>query len=441
MGYESVKELEKNKVELNFSMAKDAFDAAIDRVFRRRASKINVPGFRKGKAPRNIIEKMYGKGVFFEDAINDLLPAAYSEALKESGVKVVSQPEFEIANIDENGVQMKAVVYVEPEVALKSYEGFAVDRITTPVTDEMVQAELERVQERNARETTVTDRAAQKGDLVVIDFEGSVDGNAFDGGKAKGHTLELGSGSFIPGFEDQICGHQTGDVFDVEVTFPEDYHEASLAGKAAVFHTTLKEIRLKELPALDDEFAKDVSEFNTLDEYKADIRSKMEARNAKTADDAMMERLYELLIDNMEVDIPEPMIDTEVENIIRDRDYSLRQNGLKLEDYLKYMGTTLDDMRAQSRPAAEKQVKLRLALEKIIELEGIDCTEEDINAECQVIADAYTLELEKIKSSIDMDLLRGDLKRRKAAELVKAKAVITEKTAEEAAAAEAPKAE
>lgn len=416
--------IDKNLYELTFDVDRATFDAAVDKVYHRSAKNINIPGFRRGKAPRSIIEKMYGKGVFYEDAINDLIPDAYTAASKEAALEIVSRPEFDVETIDENGLVLKAKVYVKPDVKIENYLGIEATRNVAPVTDADVDAEVEKVRERNSRMTDVTDRPAQKDDIVNIDYEGSVDGVPFDGGKAEGHDLKLGSGQFIPGFEDQIIGHSIGDEFDVNVTFPTEYHAENLAGKAAVFKVKLNGIKFNELPALDDEFVRDVSEFNTLDEYKADIRAKLEEKNAKTADNEVEEQLLEALIGKLEADIPEAMFVTETENFVRDYDNRLRMQGLDLSTYFKYTGMNLDTLREQMRPQAEKQVKTRLALEKIAALENLEATAEEIEAEYKRIAEAYGMELDKVKETVDADSIAADLKVKKAADLVKEKASV-----------------
>ncbi|MBQ4574415.1 MAG: trigger factor [Clostridia bacterium] len=423
---------EKNVTELEFIIEKEVFDAAVDKQFKKNAPKMNIPGFRRGKAPRSIIEKMYGKGVFYEDALNDVLPAAYEAALAESKAEAVSRPEFDVDSIDENGVVVKAKFYVKPEVTIDGYKGIEAERTLVPVTDADVDAEINTTRERNSRLVDVTDRAAQLEDTVVIDFEGFVDGVAFDGGKGEKFNLRLGSGQFIPGFEDQIVGHNIGDEFDVNVEFPAEYHAADLAGKPAVFKVKLHEIKFNELPALDDEFAKDVSEFDTLDEYKADVKAKLEAKNTKTADNEVEEKLINTLIDNLGADIPEAMFVTETENFLRDYDSRLRMQGLDLNTYFKYTGMDLDTLRAQFRPQAERQVKTRLALEKIAELEAIEATEEDIEAEFNRLAAAYNMPADQIKATIAAEDLAKDIKVQKAVDLVKSSAVVTDKAPEAA---------
>ena len=419
--------IEKNRYELQISVDSAKFNAAVSAVYRKQVKNITVPGFRKGKAPRAIIEKMYGAGVFYEDAINDLIPDAYTEALAESKLEVVGQPEFDVVSIDENGVVLSAKVYIKPEVEIKDYFGIKVEKEIAPVDDEALNREIETVRERNSREIDVTDRPAKMGDTAVIDFEGFCDGVAFDGGKGTDYALKLGSGSFIPGFEEQVVGKSVDDEFDVNVTFPEEYHAAELAGKPAVFKVKIHAITKVELPALDDEFAKDVSEFDTFDEYKADLKAKLEKRNEATATAAMEDKLVEALIEKLEADIPEPMFVAETENFVRDYDTRLRSQGLDLNTYFKYTGMTLDALREQMRPRAERQVKARLALEKIAVLENVEVSEEDINAEYEKIAAAYGIELDQVKASIDSEAIAADMKVQKAMELVTAKADVTVK--------------
>ena len=417
--------LEKNHYEFEFSIEKEAFTKATDAAFRKNVAKMNIPGFRKGKAPRSIVEKMYGKGVFYEEALNECMQEAYEAAAKETKLDIVSRPEIEVVSIENDEPVIKATVYTKPDVSIEGYLGIEVEKKITPVTDEDVDAELQRVRERKARNIDVTDRPAQMGDTVTIDYLGTVDGVPFDGGKAEGHELKLGSGQFIPGFEDQIVGKSIGEEFDVEVTFPEEYHASELAGKAAVFATKLHAIKAVELDELDDEFAKDVSEFDTLDEYKADIRAKQEERNAKAADAEVEEKIIDALVEKMSADIPEVMFVNETENQLRDMDNNLRMQGLDLSTYCKYTGMDLDTIRAQMRPRAEKQVKVRLVLEKIAKLEKISITKKEIEAEYKRIAEAYNVPVDQVKAMIDSKDLAEDLKVKAAIELVKEKAVIT----------------
>ena len=421
--------------ELEIAVEKDVFEAAIQKVYRKQVKNINVPGFRKGKAPRSIIEKMYGKGVFYEDAVNDLLPAVYADAIKEADIKdIVAQPEFDIVSVDDNGLVLSAKIYVKPDVEIADYIGIEVEKTVEPVTDEEVDKEIETVRERNSREIEVTDRAAEMGDTAVLDYEGFADGVAFEGGKGENFSLKLGSGQFIPGFEEQIVGHKIGEEFDINVEFPKEYHSKELEGKPAVFKIKLHKLNKVELPELDDDFAKDVSEFDTFAEYKADLKAKIEKRHESHADAEVEEKLVDALIEKLNADIPEPMFVNETENFLRDYDNNLRMSGLDLKTYMQYTGRSLDDLRADFRPRAEKQVKARLALEKIAALENLVASEEDINAEYERIAGAYNIPVEQVKESIDASAIAEDMKVKKAMDLVKEKAVITSKTAKKPAA-------
>lgn len=418
--------IEKSKVELQFSVDKATFDDAVNKAYLKDGKKMSIPGFRKGKAPRAIIEKMYGKGVFYETAINDILPGAYNAAVEESGISPVASAEFDIVSLDDNGLVLSAKVYVKPEVTLKEYKGLTATRTVAPVEDAEVEQEINTVRDRNSREIEVMGRPAETGDTAVIDYEGFCDGVAFEGGKGENYALKLGSNTFIPGFEDQIVGKNIGDEFDVNVTFPTEYHAADLAGKPAVFKCKLHALTKVELPELDDDFAKDVSEFDTFDAYKADLKAKIQKRHEDSANAAADEQLVDALINNMEAEIPAPMYDAEAENFLRDYDNRLRMSGLDLNTYLKYTGMTLDKMREQFRPQAERQVKARLALEKIVELEGIEATEEDINGEIERIAAAYNIPVDKVKESVPTDAIAEDMKVKKAMDLVKANAVVTD---------------
>ena len=430
MSLKNTNKPEKNVVELELIIAKDAFEAEILKVYKKNAPKINVPGFRKGKAPKSIVEKLYGKGVFYDDALNAIIPGAYEEALKESKVQAVSQPEFDVTSIDDNGVVITAKVFVKPEVEIKDYKGIAVDRVVVKTTDEEVNAQVEATRNRNSRTIEVTDRATQNGDIANIDYEGFCDGVAFDGGKGENHDLKLGSGSFIPGFEEQVEGHTIGEEFDVNVKFPEEYHSADLAGKDATFKVKLNAIKYTELPELDDDFAKDVSEFDTIAEYIDSVKAKITERHESEADRDVENKLIDALVEKLEADIPECMFENETENQLRDYANRLSMQGLSLDMYLKYTGFDLDTLRAEFKPTAEKHVKTRLALEKIADLENIDVTDEDVEKEYETIANAYGMEVDKIKPQIDAEMLKEDVKVRKAVELVKAAAVITDKEPE-----------
>ena len=414
---------EKSGFVMEFSVSKEAYEKAENEAYKKNVKSMNVPGFRKGKAPKSIIEKLYGKGIFFEDAINACIPDAFEEAVKESGLDIVGTPKFDLVSND-GDIVLKAEGFVKPEVTIEGYKGIEAEKNVAEVTDEEVEAELTRARERNARTIDITDRAAANGDICNIDYEGSVDGVAFDGGKGTGHDLKLGSGSFIPGFEDQIVGKNIGDEFDVNVTFPEEYHAKELAGKAAVFKTKLNAIKFEELPEADDEFAKDVSEFDTLDEYKADIKAKMVKRNEDKAQGEFENALAEALIEKLVADIPEPMFEIETENYVRDYDTRLRSNGLDLNTYFKYTGLTLDALRQQMRPNAEKQVKVRLALEKIAALENLTVTDEEVEAEYKRVSDAYNVPVDQVKAMVAAEDIKADLLVSHAMDLVKENAKI-----------------
>ncbi len=417
---------ENNLAEFEFSVDKETFDKAVDKVFKKKVGSISVPGFRKGKAPRSIIEKMYGKGVFYEDAVNEVLPDAYDKAVEGCELVFVSQPEFDIVTLDDNGVVFKAKVYTKPEMKIEGYKGIKAEREDTAVTDDEVNEEIERKRTQASRLIDVTDRAVENGDTVSIDFDGSVDGVPFEGGKAEKYDLVIGSGSFIPGFEEQIIGKNIGDEFDVNVTFPEDYHAKELVGKAAVFKIKLHSIKVSEKPDVDDEFAKD-NGFDTLDEYKADVKAKIEDRKTKSADAGVEEQIIDTLISKLEGEIPEVMFANEIENFVRDYDNRLRMQGLDLSTYFKYTGLDLDSLRKQLRPQAERQVKTRLALEKIAELENITVSDEEIEKEYEDMAKAYSMEVEKIKEIVDAKGVGADLKVKKAIDLVKGAAEVSAK--------------
>ncbi len=414
---------EKSGFVMEFSVSKEAYAKAENEAYKKQVKSMTVPGFRKGKAPKSIIEKLYGKGIFFEDAINACIPDAFEEAVKEAGLDVVGMPKFDLVSNDDD-IVLKAEGFVKPEVSIDGYKGLEAEKKVEDVTDDDVIAELNRVRERNARTIDIIDRAAANGDICNIDYEGSVDGVPFDGGKGEGHDLKLGSGSFIPGFEDQIVGKNIGDEFDVNVTFPEDYHAKELAGKAAVFKTKLNAIKFEELPEADDEFAKDVSEFDTLDEYKADIKAKMVKRNEDKAQGEFENALAEALMEKLVAEIPEPMFEAETENFVRDYDTRLRQSGLDLNTYFKYTGLTLDALRAQMRPQAEKQVKVRLALEKIASLENLTVSDEDVEAEYKRISDAYNVPADQVKGMVAAEDIKADLLVAHAMDLVKENAKV-----------------
>lgn len=421
------KEIEKNKYEFEFLIEKEAFDAEVNKVYRKNVSKMNVPGFRKGKAPKHVVEKLYGATVFYDEALDNLLPAAYETALASTKLEVVSRPEIDIISIDEKGVALKAAVWTKPNVEISEYMGLEVEKESVEVTDEEVMKEIDATRERNSRMLTVEGRPAQNGDQAVIDFEGFLDGVAFDGGKGEKYPLELGSGSFIPGFEEQIVGKNIGAEFDIDVTFPEDYGAENLAGKAVVFKIKLHELKVKELPELDDEFVKDVSEFNTVDEYKADVKAKLTERREKSVESKLENALIDALLANTEVDIPACMIEQEIDGYIRDYEYRLQSQGGSLEMYFQYTGMTMEQLRENFKTDAEKQVKTRLALGKIVKLEKIKALKKDIEAEYKKIAEGYNVDIETVKSSIPEASISEDIVLRKAVDLIKENAVITTK--------------
>ncbi len=428
MSLTGTNKVDTNKYELTIKVDADSFEKAIEKAYRKNVKKINVPGFRQGKAPRKMVEKLYGEGVFFEDAINDLYPSALADAIKEAGLDVVARPEVEAKDVSkENGFEFVATCIVKPEVSVKDYKGIEVEKTVKTVSDEQVAARLDSMRDRNARLINVEDRASKKGDTLVFDFDGSVDGVPFDGGKAENFSLELGSGQFIPGFEEQLENKNVNDEFDVTVTFPEDYHAEELKGKPAVFKCKVHEIKAKELPQLDDEFAKDVSEFDTLDELKADITKKLQEQADKAATDEVENKLIDTVIANMEAEIPEEMNEARIDDMVRDFQYRLQSQNLDLDTYLKYTGMELPSFRQTFAEQAVKQVKIRLALEKIVELENIVPTEEELNEEYKKIADGYKMEVEKIKELIPAEDFVKDMAVNKAIDLIKSSAKITEK--------------
>ena len=399
---------EKSGFVMEFSVSKEVYEKAEYEAYKKNVKSINIPGFRKGKAPKAIIEKFYGKEIWFEDAINACIPEAFEEAVREAGLDIVGQPQFDLVS-NEGDIILKAVGFVKPEVSIDGYKGIEVEKNVAAVSDADVDAEVENARKRNARTVEVTDRVAAMGDIANIDYEGFVDGVAFAGGKGENHDLTLGSGAFIPGFEEQIVGKAIGEEFEVNVTFPEEYHAAELAGKAAIFKTKLNSLKVEELPALDDEFAKDVSEFDTLDEYKADIKAKMVKRNEDKAEAEVENALAEALMEKLVAEIPEVMFQAETENFVRDYDTRLRQSGLDMATYFKYTGMTLDGLREQMRPQAERQVKVRLALEKIASLEQLTVSDEEIEGEYKRISDAYNVPVDQVKAMIAAEDIKADM--------------------------------
>ena len=420
--------LENSKHELQFSVDAAAFNEAVEKAFKREGRKYSIPGFRKGKAPRHMIEKMYGADIFHYDAINDIFPEAYEAAVKETGIEPVDRPEVEVVSMSaEEGAVLKAVVTVKPEVKIGEYKGLEAVKTVKAVEDSAVDAEIDRMRERNARILT-REGKAENGDITDMDFEGFIDGTAFGGGKGEHFSLTLGSGQFIPGFEDQIVGHEAGEEFDVNVKFPEEYQAAELAGKDATFKVKLHEVKYKELPVADDEFAKDVSEYDTIDELKASIRKNMEESNEKQAELEVENALVDKVIETLEGDIPAVMIENRIDEMVRDFEYRLGQQGLRLEDYIKYTGGDEAKFREGFKDQADKQVKIRLALEAVADAEGIVATEEDFENELSRIAGMYQMEVDKVRSLVPETEVKRDLAVNKAIDFIKSNAKITTET-------------
>ena len=428
MSLKATKKIETNRYELEIVIDGDKFRAAINDVYRKNGKKINVPGFRKGKAPLSIIEKFYGVEVFFEDALNLLYADAVEGAAKEANLKIVDDKmDFDLVSISkEDGVCFKVALTTYPEVEVSEYKGLKAERVIAEVTDAEVEATLNSLAERNSRMVAVSDRAAALGDTAVIDFEGFVDDVAFEGGKGESHSLELGSGQFIPGFEEQIVGHNTSDEFDVNVEFPAEYHAENLAGKPAVFKVKLHEIKVKELPALDDEFAKDASEFDTLDELKADIKAKTLERKQKVNEEDVENQLVNTVVEGLKGEIPEALFENRVRQSVQEFDYRLQSQGMNLQMYMQYTGSSIEEFSKTFRPQAEQQVKMRLALEKIVELEKIVPSAEELEAKIEEMAKGYGVTAEQVKAAIPMDDISLDLAVSKAIDLIKDNAVITD---------------
>ena len=425
MNLKSSKKVDVNRYELEVEISAEDFNKELSSIYQRNIKKIVVPGFRKGKAPKAFVEKYYGENVFFEDALNNLYPDAIEKAVEEAKLDIVEDKiDLEVEKMSkEDGVVFKAKITVMPEVEIDNYKGIEVSKKEVKVEDEDVEKELKSVQERNGRLVTVSDRAAQLGDSVVIDFEGFMDGKAFEGGKGDNFTLELGKKQFIEGFEDQIVGHNAGEEFEINVKFPEDYHAKNYAGKDATFKIKLHEIKMHELPELDDEFVKDVSEFDTLDEYKKDIKAKLLERTEKQAKDKKEGEMIEKLISLVKAEIPEALIKNKLRDLVRDFDYRMQSQGLKLADYLKYTGSKMEDLENNFRPQAESQVKLQLALKKIAEIENLIPTEEDIEKEYNKISEFYKMELDKVKNIVPVKDVEKDILSNKALEIVRENSV------------------
>ena len=425
MSLKATNNVETNKYELEIEISAEDFEAAIEKAYLKARKNIAMPGFRQGKAPRKLIEKEYGEQVFFEDAVNLLYAPVVNGAVEESGLELVTRPEVEVTEISkENGVKLKATCITKPEVEVKDYKGIEVEKVVNPVTDEDINKQLDALREKNVTVETVDDRAAENGDDVVIDFEGFKDDVAFEGGKAEDFTLSLGSGQFIPGFEDQIVGPNAGEDFDINVTFPDEYQVKELAGAPAVFKIKLKSISKKVMPELDDDMVKDSTEFDTVDEYKADVKKKLEEANEKHADSEVEAKIFDKVIENMTAEIPQVMFDNRVNEMISELEQRLAPQGISLDLYMQYTGQTIDTVKKAYAEQAEKQVKLRLALEKIAKLENIEVTEDELKAEFDKLAEAYKLDVDQIKQFIHDDDLKKDIAVGKAVDLIKDAAVI-----------------
>ena len=425
MSLKSTNKVETNKYELEIEVSAESFEEAIQKAYLREKGKIQIAGFRKGKAPRKLIEREYGEEVFFETAVNILYPAEVDAAVAESGLEIVTRPEVEVTDVSKaEGVKIKATVITKPEVEVKDYKGIEVEKVVKTVTDEDVDKQTEALREKNARVITVDDRAAEMGDDVVIDFEGFKDDVAFEGGKAEDFNLNLGSGQFIPGFEEQVAGHNIGEEFDINVSFPENYHVEDLKGAPVVFKIKLKGITKKEVPELDDEMVKDSTEFETVDEYKADVRKKLEEHAQEHADHDVEDKILDKVVDNMTAEIPQVMFDNRVNEMMMELEQRLAPQGITLEMYCKFTGQDIDTVKKAYKDQAEKQVKLRLALEKIAELENIEVTDEEAAAEIQKIADQYKMTVEKVKTYIREEDVKKDIAVGKAVDIVKESAVV-----------------
>ncbi|MDD7114831.1 MAG: trigger factor [Lachnospiraceae bacterium] len=425
-----VEKLEHNMVKLTIEVEAAEFDAATKRAYNKKKSSFNLPGFRKGKVPMNVIEKTYGAGVFYEDAANDIMPKAYADALDEAGIDVVSRPEIDVTKIGKGeSFVFTATVAVKPEVTLGQYKGLEVQKDSVEVTEEEVEAELKKAQEQNAREITVEDRAVKEGDVITLDYAGTIDGVPFDGGTASSQKLEIGSHSFIDTFEDQLVGLNIGDEKDVEVTFPEEYHAPELAGKPATFHVKVLGITEKQLPEIDDDFAQDTTEFDSLEEYKADVRAKLEKSKEDQAKSAMQNVLVEKAVEGATMDIPDAMIDSQVEQMVDEFKQRVSYQGISFEQYLQFTGQNLEALEESMRPEAVKRIQGSLVLEAIVAAESIEATDEDLNKEMEKMASMYQMDVEQIASFIQdeqKENMKKDIAIQKAVEFLAAEANVTE---------------
>lgn len=418
-----VENLEKNMAKLTIEVGAEEVEKALEAAYKKNRSKINVPGFRKGKVPRAIVEKMYGPSIFYEDAVNVMIPNAYADAAEESKLDIVSQPDIDIVQIEKGkSFIFTAKVAVKPEVTLGEYKGIEIEKIAVEVTEEEIDAEINKERDNNARTITVEDRAVEKGDMTIIDFEGFCDGTAFEGGKGEDYPLTIGSGTFIPGFEDQLIGALVGKEVTVDVTFPEEYQAKELAGKPAQFKVMVKEIKVKELPELDDEFAKDVSEFDTLEEYRADVKKNLEEQKEKEADSKREEAAIDKVIENAQMEIPDLMIETQTRQMADDFARRITQQGLSVEQYFQFTGLNRETFLEQMKPQALRRIQSRLVLEKIAETENIEVSDERFNEEVEKMAETYQMEVDKVKEMMgeaEQKQLRGDLAVMEAVKLIK----------------------
>lgn len=426
MSLVSTNKIETNKYELEITADAEAFEKAINKAYMKARKKIKINGFRNGNAPRKMIEKLYGDNVFYEDAVNELVPEIVAPDVESTELELVATPDIKVDAIDkEKGVTFVVTCVVKPEVEISEYKGIEISKAVKAITDEDVDKQIENLRERNGRMVTVEGRAAENGDVAVIDFEGFKDGVPFDGGKEDNYELELGAGQFIPGFEEQLVGKNAGEEFTINVTFPEQYQMKELAGQPAEFKIKLHELRKKELPAIDDDFVKDSTDFETVDELKADIRKKLEDGAAKNADIEAENTLYETLISKLTAEIPDVMIESKIDEMVRDFEMRLSQQGINLETYLTYTNMKLEDFRKTYGDAAEKQVKVRLALEKIAKLENVEITDEKVEEEINRLAEQYKMTADKIKSIVHPSSVKADLAVAEAAKIVKDSAKIT----------------
>lgn len=430
MNIKSNEKKENSAIELVIEVSAAEFDAAINKVYNKQKKNIMIPGFRKGKVPRKMVEKMYGEQVFFEDAVEEAYPAAYDAALKEAGIVSVAYPKLEIVEISKDGFTFKALVTVQPEASVKEYKGLVVAKPEVKVTAADIKAEMKPFIDRASRLVSV-ERKAKKGDVAVIDFEGFKDGVAFEGGKGENYPLELGSGNFVPGFEEQVIGMKAGEEKDLDITFPENY-TADLAGAAVVFKVKVNEVKERQEPTLDDEFAKDVSEFDTLDEFKKDLKEKLKVRRQEQAERDYESAIIDALLENLVCDVPEAMVDYRADKMVEEQAMRMQQSGLNFQDYLKYMGLSMDDVRAQAKTAADRAVRTALALDAVAKAEGIEITQEELDAEVKRLAEQFNVTEEQVREVTKEEDMKQDLASKKALELVKSSAKKPAKKKEEA---------